>query len=386
MEIYLDNSATTKPLEEVIASVNRMMAENYGNPSALHRRGLEAEHAVKEARSQISSLFNRGHYDLIFTSGGTESNNLAIFGSLSTIRDTSRPLVTSTIEHPSILNIFKHLEKNGRKVIYIKTDTEGFIDLDDLQKALDEHPALVSIMTVNNEIGSIQPIAEIAQLVTKSGDKPIFHTDAVQAFGKIPLQSSAAIDLMSVSAHKFHGPKGIGGLFVKKGVRLAPLMFGGGQEANLRPGTENTPAIAGMGTAAAWAGTHLSENMDKLNQMKAYVIDGILNEIPGVRINSPVSPKFAPHILSVSFKGVRGEVLLHSLEQEGIYVATRSACSSKKKSRNHVLDALQLSPEEAEGTIRISFSSFNLQDELVYLIEKIKHHVASIRRITGWRG
>jgi len=385
MEIYLDNSATTQPLAEVIASVNHMMAENYGNPSALHRRGLEAEHAVKKARSQVSALFNTGNHDLIFTSGGTESNNLAIFGSLATARDTSRPLVTSSIEHPSVLNIFKHLEKIGRKVIYIRTDPQGFIDLEDLKKALDEHPAVVSIMTVNNEIGSIQPIAEIARLIETSDNKPVFHTDAVQAFGKIPLQSTA-VDLMSVSAHKFHGPKGIGGLFVKKGVRLAPIMFGGGQETNLRPGTENTPAIVGMGTAAAWAESHLSENMDKLNQLKAYLINGVTNEIPGVRINSPVSPRFAPHILSISFKGIRGEVLLHSLEQDGIYVATRSACSSKKKSRNHVLDALQLTPDEAEGTIRISFSSFNRQEELDYVIEKMKHHVASIRRITGWRG
>ncbi len=385
MEIYLDNSATTKPLDEVVAAVNHMMTENYGNPSALHRRGLEAEHAVKKARSQVASLFNTGNHDVIFTSGGTESNNLAIFGSLSTIRDTSRPLVTSAIEHPSVLNIFKHLEKNGRKVIYIRTDAQGFIDLDEFKKALDDHPALVSIMTVNNEIGSIQPIAEIARLIEACDEKPVFHTDAVQAFGKIPLPSTA-VDLMSVSAHKFHGPKGIGGLFVKKGVRLAPLMFGGGQEGNLRPGTENAPAIVGMGTAAAWAEARLSENMDKLNQLKASVINGILKEISGVRINSPISPQFAPHILSVSFKGIRGEVLLHSLEQDGIYVATRSACSSKKKSRNHVLEALQLSPDEAEGTIRISFSSFNRQDELDYVIEKLKHHVASIRRITGWRG
>lgn len=387
MEVYLDNSSTTQPAEVAVNAVNQALTECYANPSSLHHRGLEAEHMLKTARSQVAAVLGRMENEILLTSGGTESNNLAILGTVAGLRDKTRPLVTSQIEHPSILNIFKHLEKAGWNVIYLPVDQTGHLDLESLQKAVRQNPALISIMTINNEIGAIQPIAEIGQILATLPERPVFHTDAVQAFGKIELNPDRLrVDLLSFSGHKFHSPKGTGGLFIRKGTKLLPVVYGGSQENGLRPGTENTPGIAGMGAAAAWIMQNFSANQAKFTDLKQRLISGICERIPDVRINSPVSPDFAPHILNISFRGVRGEVLLHSLEQDGIYVSTRSACTSRKKSVSHVLQALHLTPDEIEGTIRISFGCFNDASQIDYVLERLTHHVNSIRRITGWRG
>lgn len=386
MDVYLDNSATTQPVDVAITAINQALTTHYGNPSSLHRRGLEAERLLKVARRQIAATLGVADDELLFTSGGTESNNLAIWGLLQNIKDLDRPLVTTQIEHASILDIFKHLEKMGRRVIYLKVDSHGQVEWDALEQILHERPALLSIMSVNNETGVLQPIAKIAQRLAKMDEKILFHTDAVQAWGKVSLNPShAGIDAMTLSSHKIHGPKGVGLLYLRKGVRIAPLFFGGSQEQAFRPGTENVPGIAGMGAAAAWSHEQLTAHELRFNQLKQTLSDGIMNTIPGVKINSPATPAFAPHILSLSFKGVRGEVLLHSLEQDGIYIGTRSACGSRKKNPSHVLQALGLTPDEIEGTIRISFGAFNQLSEMTYVLERLQHHVALIRRVTGWR-
>lgn len=386
MEVYLDNSATTQPVEVAITAINQTLITHYGNPSSLHRRGLDAERTVKTARRQIAAALGVAEHELLFTSGGTESNNLAIWGLLENLKAPKRPLVTTQIEHASVLNIFKHLEKTGHRVIYLKVDSHGQVELDAVEQALRERPALISIMSVNNEIGALQPVAEIAQLLTGMDEKVLLHTDAVQAFGKVALNpAQLGVDALSVSSHKIHGPKGVGALYLRKGVRIRPLFLGGSQEQAFRPGTENVPGIAGMGAAAAWSQELLPTHQTRFNQLKQTLIDGVENAIPGVTINSPVTPEFAPHILSLSFKGIRGEVLLHALEQDGIYIGTRSACSSRKKSHSHVLQALGLTPEEIEGTIRISFGGFNHRSEMAYVLERLQHHVATIRRVTGWR-
>lgn len=386
MEVYLDNSATTRPCQAAIDGINRALTETYGNPSSLHRHGLAAERLLKEARHRVAQILSATDQEIVFTSGGTESNNLAICGALACLRTQRQPLVTTEIEHASVLNVFKHLEKAGHRVIYLPVNSRGILEPEAVSNILTEHPALISIMAVNNEIGSIQPLAEIGNLLRQQNPKPIFHCDGVQAFGKIPLlPASWGIDLLSFSGHKFHGPKGIGGLYVRQGIKLQPLLQGGSQENNLRPGTENIPGITGMGAAAAEIGTTIESNLQKFNQLKTVLIDKITATIPGTRINSPIAPDFAPNILSISFKGVRAEVLLHSLEQDGIFVSTRSACTSKKKHASHVLQALKLSPTEIEGTIRISFGHFNQLSELDYVLERIQFHIDNFRRITGWR-
>jgi cysteine desulfurase len=381
MEVYLDNSATTQPFPEVIQAVRETLEQCYGNPSSLHHKGLEAEKILKNARRLVAEVIGAADTELIFTSGGTEANNLAISGALGKLKRGDH-LVTSQVEHPSVLNVFKRLEQQGYQVTYLPVDHTGMVDLNELRASLEYHPVLVSIMLVNNEIGAIQPLAAVGQILGALKNKPLLHVDAVQAFGKLPCNvHKLNIDLLTLSGHKFHGPKGVGALYIRKGIQLEPLVYGGGQEAGYRSGTENVPGIAGMGVAAALATADLNTNILKLRQLKAQLAAAIARNIETVRINSLDTGDFAPHILNVSFPGVKGEVLLHALEQDGIYVSTGAACSSRKNSPSHVLKAIGLKETEIEGAIRFSFSTRNTETEIDYVSDQLTRRVRELRRV-----
>lgn len=381
MEVYLDNSATTKPTLEVIAAINRAYSEYYGNPSSLHRKGLEAERVLSQARRELASAIGAVPEEIYFTSGGTESNNLAIMGLIKKARHLKKYVATTKIEHPSVLNVFKQLEAEGFEVVYLNVDSSGILDLNEVKAVLQKEPALLSVMLVNNETGVLQPIPEIGKLLRSSGKKTIFHVDAVQAFGKVPFSvNSLNVDLLTVSGHKFHGPKGVGALFVKKGIKLEPLFYGGNQETGLRSGTENLPAIAGMGVAVEQTVKSLAEDIAKMRLLKERLQNEIERKIPEIRINSPSGANSAPHILNVSFLGVKSEILLHALEQDGIYVSSGSACSSRKKNYSHVLQAMGRSEAELDSAIRFSFNRFNEPAEIDYVIERLQAQVAALRK------
>ncbi|HEY8463952.1 MAG TPA: cysteine desulfurase family protein [Bacillota bacterium] len=382
-DVYLDNSATTRPTPEVLAAMNDTALNYYGNPSSLHRKGLEAEKLLKASREELAAALGVTAAELIFTSGGTEANNLAILGTVHSYQQRSRHLVTTAIEHPSVLNVFKRLEREGYEVTYLPVDSHGQVDLEAFKTALAQKPLLISMMLVNNETGAIQPVAAAARMAATLNPKPIFHVDAIQAIGKVNFAiRQSQVDLLSFSGHKFHGPKGVGALYIRKNLRITPLLNGGGQEGGLRSGTENLPAIVGMSRAATTTLKNLQTNLPKLASLKQRLAQGIMDQIEQVRINSSLTDG-APHILNVSFKGVKGEVLLHALESDGIFVSTGSACTSRKKSYSHVLTAMGLTPTEMEGAIRFSFSIYNTEAEIDYTLESLKKHLPELRRITG---
>lgn len=376
--IYLDNSATTRPYRRVVELVSEVSEERYGNPSSLHVLGLEAEKTVKEAGKQIKRALGGASAQIVFTSGGTESDNLAVFGAAGIGGRKSRKIITSAVEHPAVAEAMNQLESQGCRVVRLPVDGWGCIDMDRFRDAVDAETFLISIMHVNNEVGTIQPIREI----NESKGQALFHTDAVQSFGKIPLDGRDA-DMISVSAHKIHGPKGVGALAIAKGVRLAPQLLGGGQEQGVRSGTENVPAIAGFGLAAELAAAGLEHRSAAAGVLRATLLDGIRGTIPDIRVNSPEDG--SPFILNVSFLGTRGEVLLHRLEQDGIFVSTGAACSSRKRGRSPVLSAMGLSDREIEGAIRFSFSEFNTLDEIHITLECLKSAVTQFRKLGSFR-
>ncbi|MBR5741232.1 MAG: cysteine desulfurase [Firmicutes bacterium] len=404
--IYLDNSSTTKPLPRVAASCAKALGEDFGNPSSLHRLGLAAEKALKGAKSSISATFGLSAGDftggelsmlksLVLTSGGTESDNTALFGMAEAGKRYGKHLVTTAVEHPAVLEAMKELEKRGFRVTYLPVARDGSVRAADLEEALTDDTVGVSVMAVNNELGTVYPVAEFARLVHKKAPHALFHTDAVQAYGKVSLGGGAAaggayslglagteIDLVSVSAHKVHGPKGVGALYVREGVRIPPFVFGGGQESGFRSGTENTVGLAGFGAAAEELFEHGAERIRRMAEVRTYLRDGILAEIPDVSVNGPFDGG-APSVLNVSFPGCRGEVLLHTLEQKEIYVSTGSACSSNSKNKgSHVLRACGLSPEAIEGALRFSFSGENTVQEMDIVIGELKTAVALMRKLT----
>jgi len=384
-EVYLDNSATTRVSDRAAQAMYEVMTKHYGNPSSLHGKGIEAEKLMRKARQTIAQALGVKPGEVYFTSGGTESNNLAIKGAAYGMRRQGNHLITTAIEHPSVLDVFKQLEKEGFCVTYLGVDREGFIDAGDLQKALRPDTILVSIMYVNNEVGSVQPIEEAAAYIQRNKNT-LFHVDAVQAFGKIPLvRSLKGIDMLSLSGHKIYGPKGIGALFVRENVRLHPLFNGGGQEKGLRSGTENIPGIVGLGVAAEDAMNRLFEWRKSMEELKQRLCGTILQEIPDTVLNAPRGDysdiNAAPHILNISFWGTRGEILLHALESHGIYVSTGSACSSHKEGRSHVLTAMGKSAEEIDGAIRFSLSPFLSMEDMDYTVEALKKEVAAIRKL-----
>lgn len=379
MEIYLDNSATTKIYEEVLDKMVETYKDNYGNPSSIHRMGLKIEKEILSARKSVARIINACKDEIYFTGSGTESNNIAILGAVNK-SEKKYNIVTTIIEHSSVHNVYKELE-DYLEVRYVNVDGNGNVDHDDLNSKIDENTILFSFILVNNEIGTIQNLDNVINIAKNKNKKIKIHIDAVQAFGKIKIDvKNIAVDTMSFSSHKIHGPKGVGGLYVKKGYKLKPIIFGGNQEKGLRSGTENTVGIIGFGKAC----DILYETFDKVREnfynIRSEYIKKLIGEIDNIKINSLTN--CAPHILSVSFRDVKGEVLVHFLENDGVFVSTGSACSSNAKIDHRVLSSINLDKEYIDGTIRISFGCFNNFDEIEYVVEKIKKAVYDIRRIT----
>lgn len=379
MDIYLDNSATTKPYKEVIDKMVYALSTDYANPSSLHRKGIEVEKNIKNIRQSIARTLGAKDKEIYFTSGGTEANNAIIRGVANLHKKRKNHIISTVIEHPSVLNTLKDLEEDGFEVTYLPVDTTGKIDIEAFKQAIKPSTCLVSIMHVNNEVGSIQPIQEIGKYLKSLNDKVYLHIDAVQSYSKINFKPSRYnIDFMSVSGHKFHGPKGIGFMYIKENNRLKPILTGGGQEIGIRSGTENTPGIYGLGEAVSIINKDLNSTIDKINSLKNLLKDEIERNIDDIKINSPEDG--VCHILNVSFRGVKGEVLLHYLEQKGIYVSTGSACSSKKKG-SHVLNEMNLAPVEIEGAIRFSLSDLNTEEDIKSVIPVLVESVNDLRMI-----
>lgn len=383
MEIYLDNSATTKPYKEVVDKMMVALTNQYGNPSAIYKKGIEVEREIKEIRRNIARSLGAKETEIYFTSGGTECNNTIIRSVANLNKKTKKHIISTCVEHPSVLNTLKDLEEQGFEVTYLPVNKEGKILIEALKNAIKKETFLVSIMHVNNEIGSIQPIEEIGKYLKSLDEKVYFHVDGVQSYAKVKFRPSKYnIDFMSVSGHKLHGPKGIGFMYVKENNRIKPLLTGGGQESSIRSGTENVPGIYGLGEAVKILNKDLQGTIDKIQNLKNLLKEEIINNIDNVKVNSPEDG--VCHVLNVSFKGVKGEVLLHYLEQKEIYVSTGSACSSKKKG-SHVLNAIGLSPEEVEGAIRFSLSDLNTEEEIKETIKVLKESVSDLRMIIGKR-
>lgn len=376
-EIYLDNSATTKPYDEVIQYIFDVSRNNYGNPSSLHTKGIEAENLVKLARSRIAEVLKVDSREICFTSGGTESNNMAILGYLKANPRAGKHIVTSQIEHPSVLEVYKQLASEGYRVDFIPVDTNGIVRLESLKEVLDSDVSLISIHHTNNETGSVQPVEEISALRNQICPSAVLHVDAVQAFGKAVINpKSCGIDLLSVSSHKIHGPKGVGALYIRKGIKIKPILLGGGQESTLRSGTENVPGICGFGLAAKIITEKPEENYTKVKAVKEYLKSRICEEFPEAVINSPSNA--SPYIENISFPNLKSEVLLHHLEQKNIFVSTGSACSSRKTHQSHVLKAMNVGPKYIDGAIRISLSAFNQVDDIDELTAALKEIIPVI--------
>ncbi len=377
MQVYLDNSATTRPRQQAVKAALEAMESSYGNPSTLYRLGLDAEKIVKAARKAVAASLGALPEEIFFTSGGTESNNTAVFGAWESRKKQGKRVITTAVEHPSVLNCFEELKRRGADVVILPVGRDGSLDLDAFRAALTEETVLVSVMQVNNETGAIFPVREIGRIIKefaaqKGIAKPLLHTDCVQSYGKLQFKAAdLGADLISVSAHKVHGLKGTGALYIKKGVHIQPFMLGGGQESGFRSGTENVPGIAAFGAAAGLL--RISDFAAREHLKKR-----LTEEIPDIRINSPEDG--CPSVLNVSFLGCRAEVLLHMLEQDGIYVSTGSACSSKDKG-SRVLRAMGLSAEEIEGAVRFSFCADNTVEETDYVVERLKAHTEGQRRL-----
>ncbi|MCI5892216.1 MAG: cysteine desulfurase [Clostridiales bacterium] len=378
MEIYFDNSATTKPYDEVAAAVFDTMKNNYGNPSSLHKLGIEAERAVKQAKERVAAALKVSPGEIFFTSGGTESDNIAILGVAKASR--GRHIISTPLEHPAVLNTLSELESRGYHVDYAPVGKDGKVILSEFKKLIRPDTILVTAMLVNNEIGTIEPVAEMSRILKSKNHRAVFHVDAVQGFGKIPMTAdSLGADLISLSSHKIHGPKGMGALYIRKGTRLRPIMFGGGQQQGIRSGTENVPGIVGFGLAAKIAVTDLNEKTARMEKLKTRLRNGIKNSIDNIMINTPENN--APHILNVSFGGAKAEVVLHSLEMQDIYVSSGSACSSHKKEPSYVLTEIGVPRQMIDGSIRFSLSEFNTEEDVDTTVEVLKKIIPRLRKL-----
>lgn len=372
-EIYFDNSSTTKVCRESAEKIAEMLTVNYGNPSSLHTLGFRAEREMTAAREKIASALSARPDEVFFTSGGTESNNMAVFGAAKSGAKRGRHIVTTMVEHPSILNAMKRLEQDGFSVTYIKPDGNGEISPEKIAEAVTPDTVLVSIMLVNNEVGSIMPVSAAADAIRREKAPALLHVDAVQAFGKLPVSpQKLGADLMSISSHKIHGPKGSGALYIKKGVHITPLTYGGGQEKDVRPGTESTPLIAGFG-AAAGALPNIRDEYGKISALNVYCREKLL-KIDGIKINSPEDA--LPYILNFSMDKVRAETMLHYLSQREIYVSSGSACSKGRKS--HVLTAMGLDGKRIDSSLRLSFSRYNTKGEVDAFISALEDGLSHI--------
>lgn len=380
MEAYLDNSATTVALPEVRDIVVKTMMEDYGNPSSLHKKGMEAEQYVKAAAERIARTLKAKPSEIVFTSGGTESNNMAIIGAARANRRAGKHIITSTIEHASVYNVFGYLEEEGYRVSYIPVDENGHLKEKELEAAIDEETTLVSVMYVNNEVGSVNPIEEIGALIKRKNPKTIFHVDAIQAYGKYRINPKKEhIDLLSVSSHKIHGPKGVGFLYIKDGTKIVPVVYGGGQQKGMRSGTHNVPGIAGLGVAAEKIYEDHEAKIARMYGVKREFVK-LVQELPETKINGLTDEQSAPHVVSVSFAGVRSEVLLHALEERGIYVSSGSACSSNHPAVSGTLRGIGVERELLDSTLRFSFSIFTTEEEIRYCAQMLSELLPVLRR------
>lgn len=380
MEVYFDNSATTRCYESVKDIVVKTMTEDYGNPSAMHRKGVEAEQYVKNAAKTIAGILKVQEKEILFTSGGTESNNLALIGGALANKRSGNHIVTTAVEHAAVSQPAAFLQEQGFEVTYLPVDREGRVKLETLEAVLRPDTILVSVMYVNNEVGSVMPVEEIGKLVHEKSPKALFHVDAIQAFGKYRIfPKKAGVDLLSVSGHKIHGPKGAGFLYISEKAKVQPLILGGGQQNGMRSGTDNVPGIAGLGVAAEESYQNLEEKNEHLYSLKERIAGG-LSEIENIKINGMPLREGAPHILSISVMGVRSEVLLHALEDRGIYISAGSACSSHKRKPSAVLTAMGMPKEQIESTVRLSFSEENTEEEADYFLQAMKELVPVLRR------
>lgn len=385
MCIYLDNSATTRPFDEVTEYMAAIMRDTYGNPSSMHNVGVAAEAVIRTAKETIASVMKVDAKDIYFTSGGTESDNLALIGCAMANRRSGEHLITTKTEHPAVLETMKHLEEQGFSVTHLDVTKDGRVDPKALKDALRDDTILVSIMHVNNEIGAVNDIETLAGIVKDHNSATLFHTDAVQSFGKMNIYPKRMkVDLVSVSGHKIHGPKGVGFLYVNDKVKIRPIIFGGGQQKGMRSGTENVPGIAGLGLATKLIYDNLEEKCNTMYELKSYFCEE-LGKLPDVTVNGIPDDgirQSAPHIISASFKGVRAEVLLHTLEAEGIYVSSGSACSSNKPSKSATLQAIGLGAELLESTVRFSLSVETKREEIERVLPVLSDEITKLRKYT----
>ncbi|MCR5754343.1 MAG: cysteine desulfurase [Acetatifactor sp.] len=387
MEVYLDNSATTRVFPEVAELMTKIMCEDYGNPSSLHMKGVQAENYLRYAKETLAKILKVNEKEILFTSCGTEADNLALIGCAMANQRQGKHLITTQIEHPAVLQTMNYLESQGFCITYLPVDAFGRIRLEDLEAALRPDTILVSIMHTNNEVGSLQPIAEAGALIKRFNPAILFHVDAVQGFGKAVIHPKKMnIDLLAASGHKIHGPKGVGFLYVNSKVKINPILFGGGQQMGMRSGTENVAGIAGMARAAELLYQHFEEERRNLYHCKRKFIEGV-RQIERVQVNGllpqdPYGEQSAPHVVSVSFPGVRSEVLLHTLEESGIYVSAGSACSAHKPQPSATLKAIGAGQEILDSTIRFSFSVYTTEEEIDYTLQVLYDKIPMLRRFT----
>lgn len=380
MEAYFDNSATTRVFDCVKDVVVKTMTEDYGNAASKHRKGVDAERYIREARSVIAKSLKVQDKEIIFTSGGSESNNMALVGGAMANRRRGGHIISTNVEHPSVYNTLGFLEEQGFEITYLPVDGEGHIKLSQLRDSLRQDTILVSVMYVNNEVGAVEPVEEIGAIIRECQPQALFHVDAIQAYGKYEIRPKRqGIDLLSVSGHKFHGPKGVGFLYIDEKAKVKPLIYGGGQQKGMRSGTENVPGVAGLGAAVREIYKDHQEKADYLYGLKACLMER-LGEIEGCVINSRPGRESAPQIVSVSFEGIRSEVLLHALEERGIYVSSGSACSSTHPGFSGTLKGIGVKPELLDATLRFSFGLFNRKEEIDYAVEVLKELLPVLRR------
>ena len=380
MEVYFDNSATTRCYDSVKDIVVKAMTEDFGNPSAMHLKGVEAEKYIKSSAESLARLLKVQEKEILFTSGGTESDNLALIGATLANKRSGNHIITTSVEHPAVSQPALFLQEQGFEVTYLPVDSRGVVKMDALKAVLREDTILVSVMYVNNEVGAVMPVEEIAALVHEKSPRALFHVDAIQAFGKYRIYpKKMGIDLLSVSGHKIHGPKGVGFLYINEKAKIQPQILGGGQQGGMRSGTDNVPGIAGLGTAAVEIYKNLEENVENMYRLKEHIAQE-LEKIGDIRMNGMELREGAPQILSISVMGVRSEVLLHSLEERGIYVSAGSACSSHKRKPSATLAAMGMSKDQIESTVRLSFCEENTIEETDYFLQVMGELVPILRR------
>lgn len=381
MEIYLDNSATTMVRPEVAKLMYEIMTKDYGNPSSMHIKGVQAERYLREAKEIFAGILKVSEKEIFFTSGGTEGDNMAIIGAALAGRRRGRHIITTVIEHPAVLESCAFLEKNGFEVTYLPVNAAGQVEPDTLKASLRDDTILVSVMYVNNEIGAIEPVSELGRIIKEYNKDILFHVDAVQAFGKFRMHPyKENIDMLTMSSHKIHGPKGVGAIFIKDKTKIQPIALGGGQQKGMRSGTENVPGIAGMAMAAKELYDKFDEDVNRLYELKEYFVREITG-IEGATVNGLTGRDSAPHVVSVSFGGItKSEVLLHALEDKGIYISSGSACSSNKPSLSSTLKAIGVKNDLLYATLRFSFSVFTTKEELEYTINAVKELLPVLRK------